>query len=196
MGLESINTLLQDRLNVGNDVVSCPRCGYKREVPSVSGIREFIRKYYQNEKGLYQRMRKLRVGIMHGASRLSNIIKEAEQIAPKSGNVLLGAIYFLLNFDQPWKQHDQTLSSAVPYRLAIEATILSNTIEEAYIDGRYPYFVASHNLIDVTQTTNSGFTSKLETEFKAVIGSNAKFKGYAIRSYGEGKGTLEINNVK
>lgn len=199
IGLEALNKVLQDRLSVKDDkTFTCPKCGNSWvTTPTVSGIREFVGRFFDNEAHLYKRMHTLRINVMHGKEPLGSLANEIAELAPKAGHVLLAAILYLLSIDPPWDFPSYVLSNALPLRVMVKARLVCDQIEDAFIDHKDPHFEAEHTLVEFTSDRLAGgkATMKVTTRLTAVIGSKAKFNVYGRGIQGEGKGELSINEV-
>jgi hypothetical protein len=198
IGLEALNVDLQDLLKVEDDKATCPNCKYSWvATKTVSGIRTFLTRFFDNGADLYKRMHTLRIDLMHGKTRLSDLAKETAELAPKAGDALLGGILYFLSVSPPWRFPSQILTNAFPFRVLVKAKILSQRIEDAFYDHEDPHFNAQHALVEFVHERQIGepIKMKVTTNITAVIGPNAQFSVYGWGIQGEGKGDLSIDNV-
>lgn len=189
---------LQNRLGVEDDKATCPNCKYSWvATKTVSGIREFLKRNFDDGAGLYKRMHSLRIELMHGKARFDQVASETTELAPKTGNALIAAILYLLSIDPPWTFPSHTLTNASPFRVLVKAKILSGKIEDAFYDHEDPHFKAEHALVEFSQERQGGGQTKMKvtTRTTAVIGAKAQFRVYGWGMQGEGKGDLSIDSV-
>ena len=147
IGLEALNPLLQTKLGVDDDKTTCSKCGYQwTPTPTASGIRTFCTQQIDDGANLYRRIRDLRINIMHSKEDLTSLISEASSLAPLTGNVLLGAVDFLLGIGKPWSSHDEVLTNATPFRLQVEGKLMAEKLEDLFSD---PHFEATHSVVKV-----------------------------------------------
>ena len=196
IGLEALNKPLQDSLGVDDDQVTCPNCHASFvSTPMVSGIREFITRYYVSEPKLYRRMHDLRIDIMHSKKNLDSLLTECTYIAPWAGNVLLGAISMFLGYDQPWRQHTETVTSAIPFRIALPAILISGNIEEASPEGGGdPHFIGKHTFVKSAPREDGKYDVTVTSSWTAVIGTKSQVRVSKLRVYGEGRGELKVDD--
>jgi len=198
IGLEALNKILQERLRIEDDKTDCPKCGHSWvTTPTVSGIRAFVRQFLEDGGRLYQRMHALRISVMHSNAPLDSLTSEIAELAPKAGNALLAAVFYLLSIDPPWNFPAQILTNAFPFRVVVKAKILSDKIEDAFSNKEDPHFKAEHALVEFSPERLVGGTLKMKvtTRITAVIGSKAKFNVYGWGIQGEGKGELSIDDI-
>jgi hypothetical protein len=199
IGLEALNKILQDRLKAEDVKTDCPKCGYSWvSVPTVTGIREFVKQFFEDGGTLYQRMHALRINVMHSKVPLDNLSSEVAELAPKAGNVLLAAIYYLLSITPPWNFPSHILTNAFPFRVVVEARIVSGKIEDAFLDQQDPHFKPEHILVEFEheRKKDGKLRMKVTSRLTAVIGAAAKFSVYGWGIQGEGKGELSIDDVR
>jgi hypothetical protein len=194
IGLEALNKPLQDNLGIGDDKVTCPNCSSSFvSTPTVSGIREFINRYFADEPKLYRRMRDLRIDIMHSKKNLDSLLSECSYIAPRAGNVLLGAIFLFMGYERPWKQHSETVTSATPFRMALPAILISPSIEDAFPEGGGdPHFEDTHTFVGWKDRPDGKIDVTVTSSWKAVTGK-AQVRVSTLRIYGEGQGKLRVD---
>jgi hypothetical protein len=199
LGLESLNKPLQERLGVGDDPTKCPECGNEWvPTPTVSGIREFVGRFFAEDKRLYQRMHALRISVMHSKATLDSLSAEVAELTPISGNALLAAILYLISIDPPWDFPTQTITNASPFRIAVVTKLLCEKVEDAMLEQEDPHFRAEHTLLNLSLNREAGgkLVLTVTSRLTAVIGPKAQFdRNYSWRVYGEGKGELAIQNV-
>jgi hypothetical protein len=198
IGLEALNKILQDRLKAEDVKTSCPKCGYSwAPFPTVTGIREFVKQFFEDGGSLYERMHALRINIMHSKVPLDTLSSEVAELAPKAGNVLLAAIYHLLSVTWPWNFPSHILTNAFPFRVVVEARIMSEKIEDAFLDQQDPHFKPEHILVEFGHERKTGgkLRMKVTSRLTAVIGAASKFSVYGWGIQGEGKGELSIDDV-
>jgi hypothetical protein len=188
IGLEALNKPLQDVLQVGDDPVKCPKCGHVWvTMPTVSGIREFLKRHFPDKPDLYKRAHSLRIDIMHSKTSLSRLLNECSEIVLPTGNALLGAIYFLLSAPRPWRSYTKTLTTAAPMRMAIGARLISARIEDAMPEGGGdPHFEDIHLPVQWHTLSDGRVNMTVTSNLKAVIGEKSKGSAYRIRIYAEG----------
>jgi len=199
IGLESLNKPLQERLGVGDDPTKCPKCGNLWvSTATVSGIREFVARFFPKERRLYQRIHSLRNNVIHSKTPLDSLSTEAAELSPKTGEVLVAAVLYLLTIDPPWDFPKETFTNAFPFRVAVMTKLLCEKIEDAMSGQEDPHFRAEHTLLNFTLDREAGgkIVFSVTSRLTAVIGPKAKFdRNYTWRIYGEGKGNLAIDKV-
>jgi hypothetical protein len=198
IGLEALNKVLQDRLKIRDDKTTCQKCGYSWvTTPTVSGIREFVKQFFDEGEQLYKRIHTLRIDLMHSKEALEGLAGEIAELAPTTGNVLVAAISYLVSIDPPWKFPTHTLTNAFPFRVIVKAKLLCEKIEDVFADHQDPHFNVEHALVKFSSERQVGGTTRMTvtTRLTAVIGTKAQFRAYGWGIQGEGKGELSIDDV-
>jgi len=186
IGLESLNPLLQTKLGVDDDKATCSKCGYQSTpTATASGIRTFCTQQIDDGAKLYRRIRDLRIKIMHSKEDLTSLISEASTLAPLTGNVLLGAVDFLLGIGKPWTSHDELLTNATPYRLQVEGKLVAEKLDDLFPD---PHLEATHSVVKVDSSPDGKTTFTVTSRFTAVIGTGARLNVTKTGMIVEGKG--------
>lgn len=190
IGLEALNGMLQEKLDVTDDKATCPECGHEWiATPTVSGIREFCKRHVEDGTNLYRRMHDLRINVMHSKEKLTVLLPDAVSLAPLSANVLLGAIDFLMGKEKPWLSHSELLTNANPLRVEIDGKIVAEHPAALSPD---PHLEASHSVARIERTRDGKVTLTVNSKFTAVLGSGASFNLSGIGVAGEGKGELHV----
>ena len=127
IGLESLNSLLSQRLNISHDdkITKCEKCGHTWTIPdkTIAGIR-FLIKDEMKSPTLYKDLRKLRVNLMHSTCQLAKLGSDARRLTPKLAETLFRAVCLLLDFpDWNTLEYKATLEE-VPLRLEVEGKVL------------------------------------------------------------------------
>lgn len=192
IGLEALNPLLQTKMGVDDDKTTCPECRHQWASPTVSGIRAFCAQHIEDGTNLYRRNRDLRINIMHSKERLSLLASEAASLAPLTGNVLLGAVDFLLGTQKPWISHSEVLTNANPFRLEVDGKLIAEKLEDLFSD---PHLEAAHSVAKIDKTLDGKITLTVNSTFTGVLGSGAKINIGGMGMFGEGKGELHVQKV-
>jgi len=193
IGLEALNPLLQTKLGVDDDKSTCSKCGHQSTpTPTVSGIRTFCTQQIDGGADLYRRIRDLRINIMHSKEDLTSLLSEASSLAPLTGNVLLGAVDFLLGIEKPWTSHDEVLTNATPFRLQVEGKVMAEKLEDVFPD---PHFEATHLVIKADRTPEGGTAFTTTSNFTAVIGTGARMNVTKTGMIVEGKGKFDVQSA-
>jgi len=192
IGLEALNPLLQTKLGVDDDKVTCGECGHKWTIPTVSGIREFCARHIDDGANLYRRIHGLRIKIMHSREELTSLGAEASSLGPLTGNVLLGAVDYLLGMEKPWTSHAEVLTNAIPFRLTVDGRLLAEKLEDVFPD---PHFEAAHSVAKVDRSPDGKTTVTMTSILTPVLGSGARVNVSGVGLYGEGKVELHVQSA-
>lgn len=188
-----MNSLLQIKLGVVDDKTTWPECGHEWiSTPTVSGIRVFCAQHIEDGVNFYRRIRDLRINIMHSRESLHTLGNEASSLAAPTGNILFGAVGFLLDTPKPWTSHTEVLTNASPFRLAVEGKLLAEKLEDFFPD---PHFEAAHAPAKVDRAADGTTLVTLTSNFTAVVGTGAKISVMGIGLFGEGKTKLHIDSL-
>jgi hypothetical protein len=194
IGLEAVNHVLQDALGIVENSERCTTCGYK-PMPTMSGVKEFVKRNFDATGELYKSLRRQRVKIMHSTTALGSISDQVQELTPRLGNVLLASIYFLCGVLQPWLYPNEIISNSNPSRMAMVSKVVSESVRDSMTeDGKLPYWTAVHKL-DSLRGEDGKMKYTTTTTFTAMIGKGAQFKAHKLRVYGEGEGVVQIDKV-
>jgi hypothetical protein len=193
IGLEALNPLLQTKLGADDDKITCGKCGHEwAPTPTVSGIRAFCAQEIDGGVDLYRRIRDLRINLMHSKEELTSLGSEASPLAPLTGNVLLGAVDFLLGTPKPWTSHSEVLTNATPFRLEVDGKLIAEKLEDLFPD---PHFEATHSVAKVDRTADGKISVTVTSSFTPVFGTGARINVSGMGMFGEGKGELHVQSV-
>lgn len=193
IGLEALNPILQRKLSIGDDTVSCPNCKHKWiATPTVSGIRVFFHRMLSEEKNMYRNIRELRISIMHSTRRLRDLRELASIYVPKTGEALFRAICYLLGFSN-WKTmtHGAILRE-FPTRGEIECSLIGGDPSLLGPDGEDPHFELHHRITGLTIEDDGTLSYDGESSLTAHLNPRVKFSPREIRFYGDSETTGAI----
>lgn len=193
IGLEALNSPLQTKLSIGDDVVRCPNCKHEWvATPTVSGIRTFIQNKMKKEKHLYRHIRQLRISIMHSTKELREIRDLVSKYAPKTGEILFRAICYLSGFED-WEniKHGAILRE-FPIRGELQGTLVGGDPSSLGPDGQDPHFELHHDIKGSKLGENGSLSYKIETSLKMHLNTDVRFRPKEIRLYGDSETTGTI----
>lgn len=128
---------------------------------------------------------------MHSREELTPLGNEASSLAPLTGNVLLGAVDFLLGIPKPWTSHAELLTNANPFRLLVDGKLIAEKLEDLFPD---PHLEATHSPVRVSRAPDGTTQVTVTSNFTAVIGSGVQFSQSGIGIFGEGRIQLRVEN--
>jgi|GEM_PF-6721079 len=91
LGLEALEPMLREKLNIPQDDARCPSCNKLLQDPSTAGIRGFLQNVSSQER-LYRRARQLRVNLLHTVSSDYEVEKEAQELSEPLESALRTAV--------------------------------------------------------------------------------------------------------
>lgn len=186
IGLEALNPLLQQILQVDDDPVICPNCEHKWiATPTVSGIRTFMQTKISDGKDLYRNVRKLRIDVMHSKKQLNLLQNEVSIYTPKLAEVLFRAICFLLGFED-WEtiKHGLILRE-FPMRGELQGVLIGGDPSSLGLGGQDPNFEISHKIKSTKLEEDGSVNYVLETSMKLNTNPTVQFRRSEIRIYGD-----------
>ena len=190
IGLEALNPLLQQKLSVRDDPVKCPKCGHRWvPTPTVSGIREFIKRQLKEKAKLYQKIRQLRINIMHAKTKLEDLRQEAFELTPILCEILFRAICFLI-FDKKWREIPfKEPLGYVPIRIEVIGTLIGEDPYKLGPDGQDPHLKPKH-------TTDGDISFTVTSTFTAHLNDNVKISLHEVRFYGDREIKGRISDIR
>jgi len=199
IGLESLNLLLQKKLSVENDPIKCSRCGHEWvSLPTISGIRTFIKTSLNDHTKLYQRIRRLRINIMHSRYGLDKLLKEAEDLTPKTAEILFRAICFILELEE-WKTISHTpILAQVPMRIEVEGHLVGGEPNSLGLNGEDPRLQIKQK--PLLQKVSKDWSVSFDAEFDLIARVNPSviLQMQETRFYGDAEthaGMAEIERI-
>jgi hypothetical protein len=191
IGLEALNPLLQQTLQVKDDPVICPTCKHIA-TPTISGIKTFMQTKIADGKELYRNIRRLRIDIMHSTKQLHLLQNQVSVYTPKIGEVLFRAICFLIRFEDWETMKHGAILREFPMRGELQGLLIGGDPSSLGPNGQDPNFELSHQIKTSKLEEDGSVTYVFETNMKLNVNPAVKFKPSEMRLYGDSETKGEI----
>lgn len=186
IGLEALNPLFQEKLNVKDDTTSCPECGHTwSPVPTVSGIRIFVKNHIRDGDKLYRKIRSLRIHIFHSRKSLYNIIGDVKDLSPKLGKILVSAILFLLEYEDWETLPKDVITNIFPIKTALIGKLIGGDPRQLGPHGKHPHLEITKIQPRSRKKEDGTMTYDIKAVGIARLSKNVKLSIYETRVYGE-----------
>ena len=202
IGLESLNSLLSQRLNISHDdkITKCEKCGHTWTIPdkTIAGIR-FLIKDEMKSPTLYKDLRKLRVNLMHSTCQLAKLGSDARRLTPKLAETLFRAVCLLLDFpDWSTLEYKATLEE-VPLRLEVEGKVLGDFDSNFGFDGNDPLLIGQFNLTELHVKDDGSYAFTIKSNFTQRAHPSQNISPSSVTIFGDKEmegSSIDINIIK
>jgi hypothetical protein len=145
-GLEALNPLLERDLHARPEVRKCPKCQHEMQVPSTSGIRDFMDKNIDDGGNRYRRMRRLRVGLVHGVGGIDqSMVSEATILASVLRRALrLGICRYVGLQESDLRGKEELITNQLTSRGGVLCRLSPGNLEHYGPPGQDPHFDITH----------------------------------------------------
>jgi hypothetical protein len=186
IGLEALNPLLQQTLQVKDEPVLCPNCKHELPAPpTILGVKTFIQTKIAGGKDLYRDIRRLRNDVMHSTKQLHLLQNQVSIYTPKIGEVLFRAICFLLGFENWETMEHGAILREFPMRGELQGLLTGGDPSSLGINGQDPNFELSHQIKASKMEEDGSVTYVFDTNIKPNINPIVRFNISEIRMYGD-----------
>jgi hypothetical protein len=194
IGLEALNPILQQKLNVGEEVKKCTKCGNKLVTTKISGIQAFIEQKTEGGSEISKKIRSLRVSIMHSTKTMSEVQELTVTYAPKTAEILFRAILFVSEFEDWSTIKYSTILREFPIRGELRGLLIGGENDALGLNGQDPCMEIHHEILKTTIDEKEKPTYTFKTFFIAQIGTNIQFRQTELLFYGDSESTGQVTD--
>lgn len=199
LGFETLNQPLKEVLSAPDTTKKCRKCGLETKTPSLTGVKELMRRELADGEATFRKMRDLRVKVFHSTEPLGPLLGAMATDADVLQELLRKTVFMFLGVPYEGEVVRQPVVNLVPVWYGVEGVVTGFAPPDNEPFAReYPHLVvASGSLETLVEDDGSVTRRPTYTYASADPGDGALFSVTGSRIYGErGKiknaGTLGI----